>query len=828
LSTTLEAAPEASGGRRSRGRRSVDDGESGGTGRLSGLSLPRVLGSAWIPTVLMVAITALVLHYYAVPLRSIAKFTAYLVLGVVLPGTLLWRTLLGRSSGLVADAAAGAALGYTVEVLVYIAARWIGLPLLVLAWPIGMIAAALLIPALRRYWRSPPRERTPASWAWSMALVVGFFLFRSVRVFRSHGLQWPVSGPTDADTPFHWALIGEAKYHMPMQAPWVSGEPLVYHWFVYPDMAATSWVTGIDPLTLLVRLSPLPMMVAFLLLIAAIARRLTGLWWTGPVAAGAALLVNAPDPYGWRLNDGWFGFGAVEDGSVFRLTSWTSPTQTFGQLLFAALALLLVDILMPAASDNAGNADGAGRKVGAGRWVLLSILLAGVAGAKSPYLPMLTGALVATVVALWLARRGVHRVMLLIAAIVVAFTVVSQIVLYGGGSSQALVVQPLAIMGWYDSIAASMTGFATPDAPLWRLAVVAGFTILSWLFIWAGLGALVLRKRLLDPAVLLLVFIGLAGVGGVLLFGHPGGSQSYLIMSGRPYLALASIAGLAAALGGGAVRRTVAWSLVGAVAAGIATVLLVRLADGPVTPDAGPDGTWFKHLGWELTWPYLVLGAVVVVVALVLTVARVRVAFLRGTTIALLVCFCAGFGLTSAGDAVRAIAADTAPELGGWGPVPVAWQVGPDGRQSAVDRDTYYVGKWLQRHSGTDDLVATNVHCFGVRRPGDPCDNRRFALSAASQRRVLVESWGFTNSTYVQAAKEDTLPWFAGFWDEQRLKDNDAAFTAPSAQSVGVLRDRYGVRWLVVDSSVGGAVDLGALAVPRYHFGLCMVYELPR
>lgn len=812
MSTTLDVAPEASDGRRLRGPGSGDNG------RLSGLSLRRILGSGWIPTVIMIAATTLVLHYYAVPLGSIAKFAAYVALGVIVPGTLLWRTLLGRSAGLVADAAAGAALGYTVEVLVYIFARWIGLPLLVLAWPIGMIAAALLIPALRPYWRSSPQERTPTLWAWSMATVISFFLFRSVNLFRSHGVEWPVSFPSDADTPFHWALIGEAKYHMPMQAPWVAGEPLVYHWFVYPEMAATSWVTGIDPLTLLVRLSPLPMMVAFLLLIAAIARRLTGLWWTGPVAAGAALLVNAPDPYGWRLLDSGFGFGAVEDGSVFRLTTWTSPTQTFGQLLFAALALLLVDILKPATS---------GEKVGAGRWVLLAILLAGVAGAKAPYLPMLSGALLATVAALWLARRGVHRVALLLAGIVTAFAVISQIVLYGGGSSQALAVQPLAIMGWISSAAASTTGFATQAAPLGRLAVVAGFTVLCWLFIWAGLGALVVRRRLFDAAILLPVFLGLAGLAGVLLLGHPGGSQGFLIASARPYLALASVAGLAAALGGGLERRTVRWALAAAVAAGIGTILLVRLADGRVRPNAGPDGTDLKHLGWELTWPYLALGGVVAVVALLLTAARTRVAFLRGTTIALLVCFCAGFGLASTGDAVRAVVREAAPNRGGWSRVPLASQLGSDGRQSAVERDTYYVGKWLQEHSGTDDLLATNAHCFGVRRPGDPCDNRHFALSAASQRRVLVESWGFTNSTYVQAEKEGSLPWFAGFWDEQRLKDNDAAFTAPSAQTVGLLRDQYGVRWLVVDSSVGGAVDFGMLAVPRYQFGLCTVYELP-
>ena len=34
---------------------------------------------------------------------------------------------------------------------------------------------------------------------------------------------------------------------MPPQVPWVAGEPLQYHWYGYLHLAATSWVTGIEP-----------------------------------------------------------------------------------------------------------------------------------------------------------------------------------------------------------------------------------------------------------------------------------------------------------------------------------------------------------------------------------------------------------------------------------------------------------------------------------------------------------------------------------------------------------------------------------------------------
>jgi hypothetical protein len=47
----------------------------------------------------------------------------------------------------------------------------------------------------------------------------------------------------------------EAKHHPPLVTPWLSTEPVYYHWPVYADMAVTSGITGIEPLLLLLRLS---------------------------------------------------------------------------------------------------------------------------------------------------------------------------------------------------------------------------------------------------------------------------------------------------------------------------------------------------------------------------------------------------------------------------------------------------------------------------------------------------------------------------------------------------------------------------------------------
>ncbi|PZG03134.1 hypothetical protein, partial [Nonomuraea aridisoli] len=206
-----------------------------------------------------------------VPARDLAVFAAYVGLAVLLPGTLLWRALTGGGP---ADLAAGLALGYAVEVLAYIPARAAGLPLLVLAPPAAVLVAFAGVPGLRRHWRGPAgRERMPTWCAWVVAGIVGFLVVWSTLFLY----RVPI---TDAyvDMPYHLALVGELRHHVPPALPSVLGEPLSYHWFVYAEMAATSWVTGIDPVTLVYRLSTLPMAAATVVLVVLVGRRLGGRW----------------------------------------------------------------------------------------------------------------------------------------------------------------------------------------------------------------------------------------------------------------------------------------------------------------------------------------------------------------------------------------------------------------------------------------------------------------------------------------------------------------------------------------------------------------------
>ncbi|MET0433261.1 MAG: hypothetical protein ABW025_03760, partial [Cellulomonas sp.] len=148
---------------------------------------------------------------------------------------------------------------------------------------------------------------------------------------------------------------------------------------------------------------------------------------------------------------------------------------------------------------------------------------------------------------------------------------------------------------------------------------------------------------------------------------------------------------------------------------------------------------------------------------------------------------------------------------------PVAWQ----GEGVAVAPDLADAARVVRDASATDDVVATNRHCFGAR---DACDARQFTVSALSERRVLVEGWAYPDGRDPDREWSRTNP----FWDEERFTENEVVFTAPTQESVDHLRDAYGVRWLVVDRTVAPeSADLMRYAELVWESPGAAVYRIP-
>ncbi|MER5422729.1 hypothetical protein [Streptosporangium roseum] len=724
-----------------------------------------------------------VLGFFGVSVGDMACFGAYLALGVAFPGLLLIRALYGGRRTLPEEVALGLVLGYAIEVLAYIAARAAGMPLLVIAWPVVTYAVFAAVPGLRRHWKGSPRPAAPVWWSWSIALITAYLVaWSATRFFKLHALTWPAFGTTSLDIPFHLALIGELKNHMPPTVPMVAGESLFYHWFVYAHFAAASWITGVEPLVLLFRLVMLPMMVAFAVLIGMIGRRVVGSWAAALLVTMGALFLEAPNLH-LGIEVGVFTWRPTQ--------TWQSPTQTFGALLFAPVVLLLVDLL--------------DRKRGTpGRWLLLGVFLIALMGAKATYLPLLGVGLAAIAVVEAVRHRRTPWPALAVLGITVACFAYAQFVLFGQ-ARLGMAPEPLAMMR---SVWGELTGLGKDaQPPLTSALVVTLLCLLSWVIGWCGICGLLSRPQLLiRPAVVLMLGVGAAGIGATLLFGHPHHSERYFSTGAYPYLGVVAVYGLFVILRRSRVpvRATAC-----AIGAAVVATCLTRVVFGVQVPLSPGESEI------SLYRPYIVLVVLALLATGMLLVVNRR-RLVVGAALAISMISAAGL---PAAFAIRVVSAAV--------PTPAVVGVDPDPPVAApmVPQGALAAGRWLRAHSDPDDLVATNTHCrWGFETP---CDTREFWGAALTERRMLVEGWAFTPTNYRhwhRGLTVENLP----FWDQERIRLNDAAFRSPSAASVQRLRARYGVRWLLVDERhMSPGHRLGDAANLRYRSGDYAVYQVP-
>jgi hypothetical protein len=110
----------------------------------------------------------------------------------------------------------------------------------------------------------------------------------------------------------------------------------------------------------------------------------------------------------------------------------------------------------------------------------------------------------------------------------------------------------------------------------------------------------------------------------------------------------------------------------------------------------------------------------------------------------------------------------------------------------SISIGTAQIAKYLQDQSSKNDLIATNRHCAGPDE-NQTCTARQFALSALSERRVLLEGWSYTTCPLSE-------PILNKYWNEDFWNLNQAFFINPNAQNWELFQ-KTGVDWLVVDST---------------------------
>ena len=306
-----------------------------------------------------------------------------------------------------------------------------------------------------------------------------------------------------------------------------------------------------------------------------------------------------------------------------------------------------------------------------------------------------------------------------------------------------------------------------------------------------------LRRLRLEPEQWLLLGGAIAGPAIFLVFSQPSLGNQYFIRSGFTFGVILSAWGFAEVYERARLSRQATRALI----VGALLFAVVLVGTQLISAEPQPAGDAFTPLVPMLRWAG-VLAIAILVGGVVWWVAGRWLPGMRGrgAVVLLTAILVAGApGLVM--DEAKSL---QFPNGGAYTPVPLP--------RSRVD-----AARYVRDHSAPTDVVATNVHCLQYFE--QTCDPRSFWLSAYAERSVLVEGWGFA------PRQADHL--FGPFWDPDRLALNDAAFTDPSPRLLADLRDRYDVRWLVVDRSVGPESPLLATYADKvYDTGRMAVYRL--
>jgi hypothetical protein len=729
-----------------------------------------------------------------VPL-DLARYVAYWVAVVAFPGVVAWRLLGPRLRHGVHDLAVGVCVGYAAEVLARIGATAAGLPPRVGdLTPLALAVVALCVPRTRRRaarpWRPLPRA---VGWAYS-ALAVVVFVWFAFGYFARQPVSWTGRGGPENDLLFALALAGEATHRWPLEFPWVQGEPLLYHWYFAEHLASATELTGVGLPTLILRLELLPAVGLVLLSTGALASRLTRRAWAGPLAAGLLLVVQDASAISWSklLSQST----ADLMGVGYDVSFWWSTSGAFAALVFAPLAVLLVDVVR-------------GRAHAGGWWLLVPLLFVG-AGSKASILPVVLVGTGWVVVTGWWGTRRLNRSALAALVLTGLVFVVSWRTVYGG-QSQGLGLGPLRYVTT-TALGSLVLGEGVPgrSALVLLLALVA--VVVALLVPLAGLGLLVGdRSTRTDPAAQLCLGMFMLGVAGMVLLYHQGQSNLYFLRTGMPLLAAAAAWGIATRVPAGS--RSQSWpAAFGAFVVGLGGMAALAAHDWTVFE---PDQTALFRFGQVLV-PYLLLAGLGLLAAVV--ARRLAPTRLLGAGL-LVVLFVAGAG------SLRVVG-----QAAGWAVAhPVGWVDETANPSQDIDADGVRAAAWIGQHSAPDDVIVTNALCSnGSSRSVGVCVNRTFWVAAYSERRTIVSGWGYTATANRLATETGVVNnWEVPFWDRARW-DAVRTFLADPTEARAEELAGEGVRWvLAVPGYDEVGARMGSVAEATYHSGGATVYRLP-
>lgn len=643
----------------------------------------------WVLALVAVAAVAAVLHHDGVPAGDLARYGAYVVWALALPGFVVRRLLGAPARTWFGEISLAVTTGLCLELIAWAVFVGLGVGEWLAVWPVVPLVA-LAFPGARRRLRAPVTSSLGAvssSAIFASALSLLWILHRqmlSVYLMPGAGQR------TYLDLLWHMGLVHEARRSFPLGTPQaIDAGDLHYHWFSDAHMAAATLISGTSVPVEVLRMLPTGLYLLSFAMVVTVVTELTrtrAAVVVGAVLAAAASSFN-PLP---RLFLGFSSYVAL------------SPSQMFAVplLLFALLCVRGVVVSTP----------------GQGRpwrlWLMLLLSFIGLSGAKASAPPSLLGGI--GLVWLWaMATRTSRRAASLLLGACVVLVGVAVALVSGGddGSGKQLfavfsrfplytqVIHPRnAEEGWI------LPGVAAHPLILAALVCYA-FTAFSLLFMTIGLTATRGARR--DPFAWLLTGTILASLLALFVIRHPGMSEYYFV------------------------RGTLPLGVVGVVVLG--EPLVMRLRRAARVRALGLAGAAFVGgLAVALVaqdWPARAselhrAGRLFVVVTVVVIVVWVGVSRLMGVGV-LVGLLALATGLAASETAAVPLQTSRA-------------HAQRDGRLQAYQN----AGLWIDGHTPENALLATNKHCIGVEKT--VCGSKEWWISGIGGRRVLVESWSYT------------------------------------------------------------------------------------
>lgn len=746
------------------------------------------LVGVWLPFVAAAAAAVIAVHLHGASLLQTAGYLAYVGVFLTLPGVLVWRVLwTGGVGSPLEHVVFGTLVGATIQLPVHLLGLVVRVEHLTVLVPVVAVVACAARSDRRELFR-PRLEPVNRLVAWTISSVFSYALLWVSR------LGWLVTPPwggvpanPSGDQTFQVGLAAELRHHFPPQSPFIGGHNLHYHWFANEFVAAAStWVDA--PLWLLMDRLLLPTFL-FLVLgaVAVTAHRCTGQPGVAALAVGVLGLVGDFSPFRWSTVRSSF------DERFLAYSDVVSPSVEFS----VAFLLLAVSVVLHVVTRE---------RLGARDLVLTGLVVLPLPLAKATALPVLLGGLLAVVLVRVATQQRLSRPLLAVTLWCGVVFLIAQPLVFGNQPT-GMELAPFAI-GKYAAyhLGLSSTGSGPAAVRPRSVAVFASSgLLLSWLVPAAGFVGFARQRGWRDPGPVLLAGMGASGIGVALAFGNAHVNEDYFVRSATAPLAIGSAWGLWWVL-----REQ--WSRTGrlVVAGGLAGGLLTIAASRAAPPShpvllPGTAGVLVR----QLLCPYEVVAGLLALLTLTGWALTRRDSDRAATSLGLLLAVVVGLGLSRVPGTLIEASRTRSPQ-------PV------DAATASLGRGSVEAARWLRGESSADDLVATNAHYLA---PGSR-DNRHFWISALTERRLLLEGWGYSPEITGQSYTAGSS-FYVPYWDQDYLRRHDAVFTDPTPSNLAFMVSR-GVRWLFVDDRFPSDVPaLRSAAVLAHHDGRYWVFKLP-